>query len=120
LALLFGEPGAGLVADAIAADAVIRTVNLAEVATVLVRRDQDPGQVLAPVRAQLPVAPFTDQDAIVAAALYPRTSGKGLSLGGRAGVALTHRLSGSALTAEHAWAELDVGVDVQLIRPRTT
>ena len=84
LALLFGEPGAELVADAIAGDAQISTVNLCEVATVLARRHQDPAQILAPVRAQLTVEPFTDADAMTAADLYPATADQGLSLGDRA------------------------------------
>ena len=42
LALLFAEPGAELVADAIAGGAVTSAVNLSEVATVLVRHKQDP------------------------------------------------------------------------------
>jgi len=119
LALLFAEPGAETVADAIAAAAVIGAVNLSEVATVLVRHQQDPAELLAPVRAQLPVEPFTDQDAIAAAALYPQTASRGLSLGDRACLALARRLRGPALTAEQAWTQLDIGVDVQLIRPRT-
>lgn len=60
LALLFDEPGAERVADQIAAGAAISTVNLSEVATVLVRHAQSPETVLAPVRQQLAVEPFSD------------------------------------------------------------
>jgi len=118
LALLFAEPGAELVADAIAGGATISAVNLSEVATVLVRHEQDPEQILAPVREQLVVEPFTDADALAAGALYPQTADRGLSLGDRACLALAQRLGTAAVTAEHAWAELKLDIPVLLIRPR--
>lgn len=120
LALLFAEPGAETVADAIASGAMISAVNLSEVATVLVRHQQDPEKILGRVREQFLVQPFSDADAIAAARLYPKTSAKGLSLGDRACLALAQRLGVTALTAEHAWAELGLNIQVQLIRPRST
>ena len=119
LALLFAEPGAELVADAIAGGAVTSAVNLSEVATVLVRHRKDPATILGPVREQLVVEPFTDADAMVAAALYPKTTHKGLSLGDRSCLALARRLGVPALTAERVWAKLDLDIDVQLIRGST-
>lgn len=119
LALLFAEPGAETVADTIASGAVISAVNLSEVATVLVRHQQDPEKMLGPVREQILVQPFGDADAIAAAVLYPKTSDKGLSLGDRACLALAQRLGISALTAEHTWVELGLDIPVQLIRPRS-
>jgi len=116
LALLFGEVGAEAVADAIASGAATSAVNLGEVATVLVRRAQDPAKILAPVREQLVVEPFTDADALAVATLYPDTARKGLSLGDRSCLALAQRLGGPALTAERAWADLGLGVKVELIR----
>ena len=120
LALLFGEPGAEEVADAIAGGAAASAVNLSEVATVLVRHRKDPQQVLAPVRAQVAVEPFTDVDAMAAAALYPATASKGLSLGDRSCLALAQRLSVPAVTAEHAWVKLDLDIAIQLIRSRSS
>jgi ribonuclease VapC len=119
LALLFSEPGAETVAEAIATDAAVSTVNLAEVATVLIRHDLDPTEVLAPVCEQVAVQPFNHADVMTAAALYPATAAVGLSLGDRACLALARRLAGPAVTAEHAWAELDLDVEIQLIRPRS-
>lgn len=118
LAMLFAEPGADIVADAIAGSAAMSAVNLSEVATVLVRHGRDAESILRPVREQLAVEPFADADALAAAALYPLTASKGLSLGDRACLALAQRLGVPALTAEHGWAELDLDVAVQLIRPR--
>ena len=120
LALLFGEPGAEEVADAIAGGAAASAVNLSEVATVLVRHDKDPQQVLGPVREQVAIEPFTDVDALAAAALHPKTASKGLSLGDRSCLALAQRLGGAAVTAELAWTELELGITIQLIRPRSS
>lgn len=119
LALLYDEPGADAVAEHIAAGAaVLSTVNLSEVATILIRHGHDPATVLAPLRTQVQVVVFTDSDALTAAELYPHTSVKGLSLGDRACLALAHRLSAPAVTAEHLWADLDLDIPVRGIRPR--
>ena len=116
LALLFAEPGAERVADVIAEGAVISTVNLSEVATLLVRHGQEPEKTLAPVREQVAVELFTPEDALTAAKLSPLTTPKGLSLGDRACLALAKRLAARAVTAERAWARLDVDVQIELIR----
>jgi ribonuclease VapC len=116
LALLFAEPGAEEVADAIANIAAVSTVNLCETATVLIRRGLDAQTILSPVREQVIVEPFTDADALAAAKLYPQTAAKGLSLGDRACIALADRLGSPAVTAEHVWSELDLGIEVRLIR----
>jgi ribonuclease VapC len=120
LALLFAELGAERVADSIAQGAATSAVNLSEVATVLVRHKKDPAKILGPLREQLAVEPFTDVDALAAAALYPKTTSKGLSLGDRSCLALAQRLGVPAVTAEHVWADLDLDIEVQLIRPRSS
>lgn len=120
LALLFAEPGAEAVADTIAVGAATSAVNLSEVATILVRHRKDPHEILGPLRGQLSVEPFTDDDALAAAALYRSTAKKGLSLGDRSCLALAQRLGGPAVTAEHIWADLEVGIEIQLIRPRSS
>lgn len=116
LALLFAEPGAERVADVIAEGAVISTVNLSEVAALLVRHGQKPEKTLALVREQIAVEPFTPEDALTAAKLSSLTAPKGLSLGDRACLALAKRLAARAVTAERAWAQLEVDVQVELIR----
>lgn len=116
LALLFGEPGAEAVAEAVAAGAALSAVNLAEVATVLVRRGLDAEGILATVRDQLEVEAFTAEDALAAAELYPHTTRAGLSLGDRACLALARRRGVPALTAEQAWAHLKLDVSVKVIR----
>lgn len=116
LALLFAEPGAERVADVIAEGAVISTINLSEVAARLVRHGQEPEKTLAPVSEQVSVEPFTPEDALTAAKLSPLTAPKGLSLGDRACLALAKRLTARAVTAERAWAQLEVDVQIELIR----
>lgn len=116
LALLFGEPGAEAVVEHITAGAAMSTVNLAEVATVLIRNDRDPSAVLDPLRAQVEIVPFTDADALTTAELYPEVSARGLSLGDRACLALARRLDATAVTAEHLWAELELNIRVDTIR----
>jgi len=116
LALLFAEPGAERVADVIAEGAVISTVNLSEVGALLVRRGQAPEKTLAPVREQVSVEPFTADEALTAARLSPLTAAKGLSLGDRACLALANRLAARAVTAERAWTQLELDVEIELIR----
>lgn len=120
LALLFAEPGAEAVADAIATGAAASAVSLGEVATVLVRNRRDAERILAPVREQIGVEPFTDNDALAVATLYPKTSRRGLSLGDRSCLALAQRFRAPALTAEHVWAELELDIEIRLIRPRSS
>ena len=57
-------------------------------------------------------------DALAVAALYVHASALGLSLGDRACLALARRLDVPAVSAEHIWADLDVGIEMKLVRPR--
>jgi ribonuclease VapC len=118
LALLFGEPGAEVVADLIAEGAVVSAVNLSEVATVLVRRELDVDGIIEPLRQQVAVEAFTDADALSAAYLHPAGSQLGLSLADRACIALARRIGSNAATADHAWSGLNVGVEITMIRTR--
>jgi ribonuclease VapC len=119
LALLFGEPGAELVADAIAEGAAISAVNFGEVATLLVRHGHDAEMLLGRVREQVTVEPFTHADGLAAGALDPQTREHGLSLADRACLVLAGRLRAIAMTADRAWAALELDVTIQLIRPQT-
>lgn len=115
LAMLFGEPGADTVADAIANGAAMSTVTHAEIGTVLIRSGHD-ANALALVAAQVLVEPFSLTDADTAAALIVEGARLGLSLGDRACLALAKRLRAPALTAERAWVELEAGIEIILIR----
>ena len=66
--------------------------------------------------AGLLIVPFGVEDAEAAGALWARTRQRGLGLGDRACLALALRLGVPAITADRAWADLDLGVAVELIR----
>lgn len=118
LALVKDEPGADFVAEWLRdRDGVLSSVNLAESVSKLVD-DGWPGRLIqsgiAGTGAQ-PV-PFLVEDAYVAGLLRERTRHRGLSLGDRACLALALRLGAPALTADRSWQDLDVGIEVLLIR----
>jgi len=64
----------------------------------------------------LRVVDFDQPQARFAAYLRPRTRRAGLSLGDRACLALGNSLGCPVVTADRAWVNLDVGVEVILIR----
>lgn len=64
----------------------------------------------------LPAVPTAAICAEAAARLRPATRHAGLSLADRACLALARRLGVPAVTADRAWGDLDVGVEVRLIR----
>ena len=116
LALVNGEPGGQTVAENLH-ESVISAVNLSEV----VARMTDLGTSIDRVREHLEslhleVIPFETEQAYIAGMLRAETRSVGLSLGDRACLALARRLRLPALTADRRWAELDVGIDVQVIR----
>jgi PIN domain nuclease of toxin-antitoxin system len=123
LALLKGEPGAERVAEALEQGAYLSAVNLAEVLSRLADWGEDPAEAQARMAqvgllgAAVEVLPFTGEDALEVARLRALTRAYGLSFGDRACLALARRLGLPALTAERAWAELDLGVPVEVLRP---
>jgi ribonuclease VapC len=122
LAYLRDEPGADVVADAVATGAVISTVNLGEVLSRVADRDADPARVARQMTDRglldgaLAVEPFTTGDAIEVARLRPLTRDLGLSLGDRACLALARRLDAPVLTADSAWSKLDLSLELRQIR----
>ena len=116
LAHLLGEPG-GEGVEAVIANAVISAVNLAEVAQRLIETGASDAEALAVVE-NLPcdVASLDAAAAVQVALLRRATSVRGLSLGDRACLALGKRLGLPVYTADRAWAELDLGIEVVLIR----
>lgn len=122
LAHLRDEPGADVVAEAIASGAAISTVNLAEVFSRAADRGDDPAKLAAELiqsgllDGAITVEPFTAADAIDAARLRPLTRDAGLSLGDRACLALARRLDAPALTADTDWQGVAHGVELHPIR----
>ena len=115
LAVLQGEPGGEMVIAGLA-DSAISSVNVAEVFRVLMRKGSPSNQVKRSfARLWIPVIPF---DAVAA-----ELSGEigqvapQLSLGDCACIALARLEKASeVVTGDRAWAGLDLGVKVTLIR----
>jgi ribonuclease VapC len=122
LAHLRDEPGADVVAEAIASGAVISTVNLAEVFSRVADRGGDPAKLAGELTQSglldgaITVEPFTAADAIETGRLRPLTRDAGLSLGDRACLALARRLDAPALTADTDWEGVARGVELRPIR----
>ena len=82
-----------------------------------VRQGTPDDQVAAEVEAgHFIIADFDQSRAIASAILEPKTRQRGLSLADRACLALAIELGLPAVTADRAWRDLDVGVQIRLIR----
>ena len=116
LAYLFDEPGG----EAVLAElgrSVVSAVNWAEVN----ERAIALGAWTDSLRSEFEltgaqVVPVEATHAEHAAALRERTRSMGLSLADRICFALAASMDSPVMTADRAWAEVDIGVEVQLIR----
>jgi ribonuclease VapC len=61
------------------------------------------------------VEPLTEADAVTAARLWTSTCAAGLPLADRCCLALAARLDLTTVTADTAWAALDVDIPIQII-----
>jgi PIN domain nuclease of toxin-antitoxin system len=114
LALLREEPGADAV-ERVLDGSVMSCVNLAEVLRKAEQHDVDVEGLEYDLEALgVRFAPFDTPAARSSAELWG--SGRGLSLGDRACLALATSIDGVALTADHRWADAGVDVRVEPIR----
>ncbi len=103
--------------EALFSKALVSTINLAEVATYLARQ----GAPLATIQAILEQFPcqivdFTNQMVVTTGFLYQQTRQFGLSLGDRCCLALAIARNLPVLTADTAWTNLSLSVEIQTIR----
>jgi ribonuclease VapC len=97
--------------------ATASAVNVCEVLSKLHDDGLNDAQAHAAVSTMdLRVVPFDGPQARAAGRLRSVTRHAGLSLGDRACLALGDRLGYPVVTADRAWASLDVGVEIVMIR----
>jgi ribonuclease VapC len=116
LARAFGEPGGERV-GAVMVGAFVSAVNLAEVVQKLLERgftEETTQDVIRDLPCE--IEPLEAGSAARVGLLRRRTQALGLSLADRACLELAIRKGFPAITADRAWAELDLGVEVVLIR----
>ncbi len=116
LAFLQDEPGNNAV-EAVMADSVISTVNWSEV----IQKSVASGVEVTGMRDDLQalglvVVPFLVEHAELAGRLWPQTCQYGLSLADRACIATAQQLGAPVLTTDRVWAELDLTLEVRVVR----
>ncbi len=116
LAVYFQEPGREIVVP-ILRDALLCTVNLAEVHTRMIDRGAHPKQALSWIEGLgCDVCPFTGQQALTAAKLRTVTRPFGLSLGDRACLALAIDRKATVYTTDKIWKNLPLDLKIEVIR----
>jgi ribonuclease VapC len=116
LALLLKEPGSEAVAPYVGTG-VVSVVNYSEI----VARLSEQGARAEFIEAQidtlsLMIAPFDRATALASGLLRPATREFGLSFADRACLATAAQLDMPAVTADRAWADINIGVRIELIR----
>jgi PIN domain nuclease of toxin-antitoxin system len=116
LAVIINEPGAEEVAS-LFPNAVISSVNLAEVHSKLVRKGVPKDEAWTAASALVhEVIDFDADQARIAGDLAGPTKSLGLSLGDRACLALGATLHAPVYTADRSWKQLKLGIDIRVLR----
>lgn len=116
LALLNREPGSDRVMAALP-DAVMLSINFSEVVAKLTKEGREASEIRFYLDSLgLKIVDFNQSLAYRTGFLLPLTKTIGLSLGDRACLALAESLGIPALTSDRAWATLNLGIQVELIR----
>jgi ribonuclease VapC len=95
----------------------VSTVNLAEVKSKLILKGLAPGDAWAAALSfSNEIFSFDSEQASIAGGLVEFTRPYGLSLGDRACLALALVLDAPVYTTDKAWAKLDLGLRIHLLR----
>lgn len=116
LAVLLDEPGAAMVVPVLRGSAM-SALNASETFSRIVDNGA-PASVVSDIIAgfEIDIAAFDLDQAMRAAELRPLTKRVGASLGDRACLALALTRRGMMLTGDRRLAELDLGIEIRLIR----
>ena len=116
LALVNQEPGQDVVAELLPSS-LVSAVNASELVAKLTDQGMPEGEVQEVLAAlDLTVIPFDEGQGLIAGYLRPVTKHFGLSLGDRACLALGLQTQCPVVTADKAWAKLDLDVEIRVIR----
>ena len=117
LAVIQHERGAEKLPPEVLNEAVISTVNLAEVQSKLIKNGYSSAEAWEDtLQLVAVVAPFTSEQARIAGDLITTTEKYGLSLGDRSCLALAIALKAPVYTTEQLWRNLKVGIPIHVIR----
>lgn len=117
IALLAKEKGYELVKNHMR-DAIISTVNIAEVYKYCIETQKIPLNETRKIIKLLgiKIIDFDDDQAAINADLVSKTKKYGLSLGDRACIALAVIRNHSIITCDKIWQEVDMGVELIMVR----
>jgi PIN domain nuclease of toxin-antitoxin system len=119
LAYMHGEAGADEVEAALQRGCAVGIVHIAEVLSKLAEAGDEPARTLLRLESlgdALEIVGLDLEDAVAIARLRPVTKAAGLSLADRACLALARRLRLPAMTCDRDWNQVDVDVEIVLIR----
>ena len=117
LAVILRERRADHLTAKVLQNAVISTVNLAEVQSKLVKAGYDAEDAWKDaVSIASVIEPYTAEQAKIAGTLIAQTENQGLSLGDRSCLALAIMLNATVYTTDQIWQSVQVGVRIHIIR----
>lgn len=117
LAVLYREQGSQLIAEYLLNGGALSSINLAEVLSKQDELGVPAGVTVSHIELLgVRIHDFNSEAAVRVGALRSLTKSAGLSLGDRACLALGQQLGAPVLTADRVWGQLDLPVEVIVIR----
>ncbi len=117
MAIILQEPIDPKAAVLLEGEKLVSTVNYSETLAKMCLRNMDFEFASKKISSlKLSIVTFTEHHASLAAKMITTTRAKGLSFADRACLALAKEQQIPALTADMAWKDIDVGVDIVLVR----